>query len=759
MNDKVTPDALTYYRQQCDELGARVMRLQDELIRARREAQRNRTLALVVQRIHEVSQTLPENAGYPEQLGEQLLMLLVERLSIDAAALVHDTPNPGRYLMVQTLGIAPGSKLPVLSEAPPRNRCLPAQHPISSATGLVEALWVEAPPSRCILLLGLRPKTGARHRHLDAADSLIAEAAIRVYDGLLGRQNALGAQRQLQERLDIALEGADVGLYDANLETGQVSYDERFVRILGGDPERVPKNISDWRERIHPEDLQTVERYMAEALTGQRAGVQLEYRFLHQSGQWIWLLDRGKGFDYDLNGCPRRAAGTCLDITEHKRSEAAIHQLAFFDPLTDLPNRRLFLDRLGNALVNAQRNGHLGAVLFLDLDRFKQVNDARGHEVGDQLLREVAIRLLSLLRAEDTVARFGGDEFVVLLAKLSDDFNEASHFASAVAEKIRANMARPFDLRSGEINSEISIGITLLRSGDISIHDLLREADTALYRAKETGRNCVCFFEQAMQRAAEVRFNLERELKQAVEGERDLTLFYQPQVDARGAPIGAEALLRWRHPIQGMISPAVFIPVAEDSSLILPIGRWVLNMACRCLAQFDHGGRALRMSVNVSPRQFRQADFIDQVQEALREAGFPPQRLTLELTEGVVIEDIDGTIRKMRALKDLGVRLSIDDFGTGYSSLAYLKRLPVDELKIDRGFIQDVCTDSNDAALVEAILSVCRHLRIAVIAEGVETIEQYEFLRARQCDGYQGYYFGIPVPADILLDKLNTTDD
>ncbi|WPL16001.1 Bacteriophytochrome cph2 [Thiorhodovibrio winogradskyi] len=754
MNDPLNPDALAYYRQQCDELGARIMRLQEAVARAQREAQRSRTLALVVQQVHAVSQSLPEEDSYPEQLGAQLLMLLVEQLKIDAAGLIHVTNTPGHYRLVQALGIPPQSVIPVLEESPNRDACLPLEHPILRATGLAEALWVEAPPSRCMLLLGLRPKAGARHRQLNAADSQIAEAAIRVYDGLLGRQSALSAQRHLQERLDLALEGADVGLYEVNLETGQVHYDDRFVRILGGDPAHIPRNISEWRERIHPDDAQTVEHIAAEALTGQRDRVQLEYRFRHQSGAWIWLLDRGKGFEHDAKGRPRRAAGSCLDITEHKMSEAAIHQLAFFDPLTELPNRRLFLDRLASVQASARRNGRVGAVLFLDLDRFKQINDARGHEIGDQLLREVASRLRALLRAEDTVARFGGDEFVILLGNLSEDEAEASHYARAVAEKIRHSVALPVNLPAGEIHSEISIGITLLRGTEDGDHDLLREADTALYRAKEGGRNCVRFFEKSMQEAAEARFNLERELKQAIEAERDLTLYYQPQVDASGRLTGTEALLRWRHPGQGMISPAVFIPVAEDTSLILPIGRWVLRQACHFLAHTDTHKHALRMSVNVSPRQFHQADFVSQVHQAVRDAGIPPERLTLELTEGVVIEDIQSTVLKMRELKDLGVRLSIDDFGTGYSSLSYLKRMPVDELKIDRSFIQDLSTDSNDAALVEAILSVCRHLRVSVMAEGVETEEQLHFLRARRCDGYQGYYFGMPMPGETLLQSL-----
>jgi diguanylate cyclase (GGDEF)-like protein len=630
VSTKTTPDELSYYRQQCDALGARVIHLQEELFQARRDAQRNRTLALVVQQIHALAQELHDKDDYAERLGEALLMLLVERLKVDAAALLRRTEISGHYRLDQAIGIRPAVDIPALAHPPVSGCVLSASHEIAQATGLTEALWVEAPPSPSILLLGFRRHQAARHKQLDPADSAIAAAAIQVYDGLLGHQAALTA----------------------------------------------------------------------------------------------------------LNN-----------------SEANYRRLAFFDPLTDLPNRRLFMDRLANAQASVQRHGHIGAVLFLDLDRFKQINDARGHDVGDRLLQQVAGRLQSLLRNEDTVSRFGGDEFAILLANLSREETDAAHFAYRVAEKIRHTLAIPFCFPEGEIDSGISIGVTLLRGGEVSLHDVLREADTALYCAKESGRNCVRVFEKSMQHAVEARFNLSGELKQAFE-HRHLTLFYQPQVDAQGRLIGMEALLRWPHPKHGMISPAVFIPVAEDANLILPIGHWVLHQACLFLARISRGRQALRMSVNVSPKQFRQADFVAQVQQALADSGISPECLTLELTEGIVVEDIEGTIVKMRELKMLGMRLSIDDFGTGYSSLTYLKRLPVDELKIDRSFIQDLCSDSSDATLVEAILSVCRHLRVSAVAEGVETEGQLQFLRARHCDTYQGYYFGTPLPAEAFVQRF-----
>ncbi len=464
-------------------------------------------------------------------------------------------------------------------------------------------------------------------------------------------------------------------------------------------------------------------------------------------------MDRGKGFDWDEAGRPRRAAGTCVDITERKINEESIHRLAYYDPLTDLPNRRLFLDRLANAQAAAKRRGHHGAMLFMDLDHFKHINDARGHEAGDHLLQEAAARLTQLLRKEDTVARLGGDEFVILLANLTCAETEAPQFAQSVAEKIHRAMAVPFHLAEGEFILSTSIGVTLFHGSEVSVHSIIREADTALYRAKESGRSCVRFFEASMRLAVEERFDLESELRHVVSREQ-LCLFLQTQVDAAGHIVGTEALLRWQHPTKGLISPAVFIPLAEETGLIVPIGHWVLHEACRIQARMAASGRALRMSVNVSPRQFRQPDFVAGVQEVLESTGIDPARLVLEITEGVVIEDIQRTIDKMNELKAIGVRLSIDDFGTGYSSLTYLKRLPIDELKIDRSFVRDAPVDSSDAALVDAILSVSRHLRLAVVAEGVETHEQLNFLKARGCDCFQGYLYGMPMPAEAFLQTL-----
>lgn len=441
---------------------------------------------------------------------------------------------------------------------------------------------------------------------------------------------------------------------------------------------------------------------------------------------------------------------TFFDLSEQKAAEESIHRLAYYDPLTDLPNRQLLLDRLASAQAVARRDGHFGAVLLLDLDDFKHVNDARGHETGDQILRDVARRLTQSLREEDTVARVGGDEFVVLLASLAGSEDDAARLARGVAEKIHRTLSVPFRLEESEYILGASIGVTLFPKDSEGATDLLKQSDTAMHQAKAQGRNSVRFFQAAMQAQVEARFILEGELRRAI-GREELRLYFQPQVDRQSNMVGAEALLRWQHPDRGLVSPATFIPLAEETGLIVALGEWALLETCRLLVRLTSSGNPLRLAVNVSPLQFRQPHFVTHVRAILTATGADPSLLTLEVTEGAVIEDIGGTIAKLSELKALGIHLSIDDFGTGYSSLAYLKRLPIDELKIDRTFVQDIPEDHNGVALVEAILAVAQHLSLSVVAEGVETAEQAAFLQHRGCTTYQGYLFGRPTPMESFI--------
>jgi len=435
------------------------------------------------------------------------------------------------------------------------------------------------------------------------------------------------------------------------------------------------------------------------------------------------------------------------DITHHKQAEAQLHRLAFYDSLTELPNRRLMLERLRQAFAASARNGQHGAILFIDLDRFKTLNDTKGHDIGDRLLTQVASRLRACVRDDDSVARLGGDEFVVMLEDLSNQQETAATRAEAVAEKIRKAIAQPYAIGGDEYHSTPSIGVTLFFGHTETIDEVLKRADAALYRAKAAGRNMVRFFDPSMQAALETRAALEEELRDALTLNQ-LKPYVQMQTDNTGRIVGAEMLVRWQHPQRGLVSPAEFIPLAEESGLIVPIGLWVLQTACAtlkawALQPFTCG---LQLAVNVSARQFQQSDFVTQVSRALEVTGADPSRLTLELTESVWLHNIEDTIEIMQLLKSVGVRFSMDDFGTGYSSLSSLRRLPFDQIKIDRSFVRDVDVDPADAVIVQTIIGMGKNLRLEVLAEGVETKEQLEFLSRHGCFAFQGFLMGRPLP-------------
>ena len=443
--------------------------------------------------------------------------------------------------------------------------------------------------------------------------------------------------------------------------------------------------------------------------------------------------------------------GTGREITARKQAEADIERLAFYDALTGLPNRRLLIDRLNQAVANSVRTACFGALLFIDLDNFKVLNDTRGHHIGDELLKQVAARLTECTRAIDTVARLGGDEFVIMLENLGAVETDAAAQAEAIGRKILAAINMQFILGEQEHHSSPSIGVTLFFDHQQSVDELLQRADLAMYQSKAAGRNTLRFFDPVMQAAASARAALEIDLRHALQNQ-EFMLHYQPVVDENSTITGVEALLRWQHPQRGMVSPAEFIPVAEQVGLIIPLGQWVLHAACAQLVAWNTSAatRRLTMAVNVSARQFRHPEFTDQLLELLRVSGANPYRLKLELTESMLLNDFDDVIVKMGELRSIGVNFALDDFGTGYSSLSYLKRLPLDQLKIDQSFVRDVLNDPNDAAIARTILSLAHSLDLSVVAEGVETAGQRDFLLKIGCKAFQGYFFGRPVAIEAL---------
>ena len=446
-----------------------------------------------------------------------------------------------------------------------------------------------------------------------------------------------------------------------------------------------------------------------------------------------------------------RIAATLLAFRDaielRRKAEAEAFQLAFYDPLTQLPNRRLLLERLRHAVQSSERSGEHAAVLIVDLDEFKRINDTLGHGPGDHVLVEVANRLAATVREGDTVARLSGDEFAILIESLGRNPQQAASAAEHQAGRINAALAAAVVLEGKSLFATASTGIALFDGHLKELDDPLKHAETAMYQAKSDGRDTFRFYDPQMQARLEQRVVLDAELREAIETEQ-LRLYYQVQVDDENHVRGLEALVRWEHPGKGLISPALFIPHAEESGLILPIGAWVLHKACRQLALWaEHPHRSLlSIAVNVSARQFRQSDFVDQVRNTLRETGAPPKRLKLELTESAVLEDVEATIARMLELRAVGVGFSMDDFGTGYSSLQYLKRLPLNQLKIDQSFVRDIFTDNEDAVIVQTIIAMGHALGLHVIAEGVETVDQRRVLLEHGCRAYQGYLFGRPLP-------------
>jgi diguanylate cyclase (GGDEF)-like protein/PAS domain S-box-containing protein len=589
-------------------------------------------------------------------------------------------------------------------------------------------------------------------------------SATRVYNNIL---LALTRSLELEQAINyicetnaqnhLLLESVSEGIFGTDEDGITTFVNPAAAHMLGYElNELLGTSMHDMIHHCHPDGTQ----YSREECPLE--GTLIEGKPCHVTDEVLWRKD-GTSFPVEYRGTPvwhegvlSGAVVTFNDISARKQAEEQLERQAFYDSLTGLPNRVLLQDRLEQMMVHARRHNQMGALLFLDLDQFKTVNDTLGHASGDILLKEMALRLRGTIRREDTAARMGGDEFVVLLSGLPDDTDRAVNIIRHIAQKMHQRLSVPVNLRGHRLQVTSSIGIAMFPFNSDDADAILMQADTAMYRAKEVGSGGTQFFLPSMQLIAETRLIIQDDLRDALSS-KQFRLHYQPQFDSEGSIIGAEALLRWHHPKRGLILPFGFIDVAEDTGLILPVGEWVLEAGCDMLrrhADTDAADYLPCLAINVSPYQFRQEDFVAQVKTAIEQSGIEAARLELELTENILLEDCDGVAEKMRELRQHGVRFSLDDFGTGYSSLAYLRKLPLDRLKIDQSFVSHIPDEEGSMAIVDTIIGMTENLGLDVIAEGVENQAQLDALRDMGCGGFQGFYFSRALPEQEFVDMM-----
>jgi diguanylate cyclase (GGDEF)-like protein/PAS domain S-box-containing protein len=566
------------------------------------------------------------------------------------------------------------------------------------------------------------------------------------------REQIQTALQESKERYALAARGANDGLWDWNLKTNEIYFSSRWKSMLGFQDDEIEDRLQEWFNRVHPDDVNKLKKDISDHLNGGTSHFENEHRLLNKKGDYLWVLSRGLAVR-DTDGSSVRMAGSLTDISVPKKTQDQLLQNAVYDTLTGLPNRALFLDRLHMEFLHTKRNKHhLFAVLFLDLDRFKNINDSFGHLTGDEVIVAVAKRLRSHIRPDDTIARFGGDEFVVLLG----DIKEMTD-ATNIAERIITILKEPFHLMHHELYISITIGIAISTHEYQQPEEILRDADTAMYNAKVRGKACYLVFDKSMHVNALDRLELEIDLRHAIE-RKEFVLYYQPIITLENRTImGFEALLRWQHPQRGFLLPMEFIPLAEETGLIIPLSLWIIREACRQMRiwqqQAPHES-PLIISINISPKHFKHVNFVDQIITILDETTLNPEHLALEITETVIMDNTDHMIAVLSQLKDLGIKIHIDDFGTGYSSLSYLQRFPINTLKIDQSFIGRLGCTGKDVEIVQTIINMAKNMKLHVIAEGVEKEENLKTLENLKCEYAQGYFFSHPLnvnEAEALL--------
>jgi diguanylate cyclase (GGDEF)-like protein/PAS domain S-box-containing protein len=627
------------------------------------------------------------------------------------------------------------------------------------ASGILGARWLSRPLLRLgqaanDLIIGqpAGPVGRSRIREIDDLSGSFSTLTRWLEQSLADLNREIGDRRRAEERLQSIIEGTQAATWEWRVPSGELSVNERWAEIIGYRLETLPPvTFATWERYVHPDDLVRSNDLLQRHFSGELDYYECEVRMRHQAGHWVWVLDRGKLISRTEDGAPLLMVGIHVDISQIKESQADLDHLAHHDALTGLPNRLLWTERLDHAIRRAERHDVSLAVIFIDLDNFKHINDSLGHPMGDLLLQKVATALQGILRAEDTIARIGGDEFVLLFEEIA-----GAEAAIVMARKLMALFDRPFVLDGQEISATASLGICLYPGDGKDPDALLRNADAAMYRAKEAGRNNYHFYTEELTRRSIERVRMENALRQALKTD-ELHLVYQPQVDLRtGRVVGVEALIRWQHAEMGLVMPDRFIALAEESGLIHPIGEWVLRTACRQgRAWLDRGVEFGRIAINISGRQIQQGLLPQQVRRLLEETGLPAASLELEVTEGFIMRQAEAAIDQLAELRGLGVTLAIDDFGTGYSSLSYLKQLPIHKLKIDRSFVRDIPDDPNDMAITAAVIAMGISLGLTVIAEGVESDAQVDFLCQHDCHEGQGYLFSPPIRAEAMAAFLS----